>query len=91
LCPVGWHIPSGEDWSALTDFLGGTTIAGGKLKEAGTTHWFNPNTGASNLSGFTGIPGGYRFEEFSDKTYTGNWWSSEVPLTYKLEYNKLIL
>ena len=60
VCPSGWHLPSDAEWTALTTFLGGVSIAGGKMKEAGTAHWSSPNTGATNSSGFTALPGGYR-------------------------------
>ena len=78
LCPVGWHVPSDSEWTILTDFLGGLNVAGGKLKETGTTHWISPNTGATNESGFTGLPGGYRNYDgqFYHMGYSGNWWSS---------------
>jgi uncharacterized protein (TIGR02145 family) len=60
ICPPGWHIPSDAEWTVLTDFLGGVSVAGGKLKEAGTAHWIAPNTGATNVSGFTALPAGRR-------------------------------
>jgi uncharacterized protein (TIGR02145 family) len=60
LCPAGWHVPSDGEWTALTTFLGGESIAGGKMKSTGTTLWASPNTGATNVSGFTGLPGGFR-------------------------------
>ena len=60
VCPDGWHVPGDTEWTQLTDYLGGGGIAGGKLKEAGTTHWNSPNEGATNESGFTGLPGGVR-------------------------------
>ncbi|HEX2921856.1 MAG TPA: fibrobacter succinogenes major paralogous domain-containing protein [Bacteroidales bacterium] len=60
LCPVGWHAPSDEEFQELTDCLGGSQVAGGKLKEAGMLHWQAPNTGATNESGFTALPGGMR-------------------------------
>jgi hypothetical protein len=61
-----------------TDFSGGENLAGGKLKEMGITHWRNPNTGATNESGFTALPAGYRSYNaaFADSSYTGLWWSS---------------
>ncbi len=75
LAPAGWHIPTEIEWTSLTTYLGGETIAGGPLKETGTAHWATPNTGATNSSGFTGLPAGYRanFGSFSNVT-TGAWW-----------------
>ena len=58
VCPTGWHLPSDAEWTELSDFLGGTNIAGGKLKETGCGHWKCPNSGATNESGFTALPGG---------------------------------
>lgn len=83
LCPAGWHIPSGEELTILEEFLGGYYIAGGKLKEAGTSHWEYPNTGATNESGFTGLPGGYRGNNgmFYGKGIRSSWWSSS-PYAY---------
>ena len=60
LCPPGWHVPSDEEWAVLTAYLGGKAIAGGKMKTAGTRHWSGPNAGATNASGFTGLPAGFR-------------------------------
>lgn len=62
-CPSGWHLPSDAEWTELTDYLGGETLAGGKMKETGYTHWISPNEGATNSSGFTGLPGGYRLSD----------------------------
>jgi len=68
ICPIGWHIPTASEWNALVAFLGGQLAAGGPMKETGLDHWSSPNTGATNESGFTGLPGGYRYDlgEFDD-------------------------
>ena len=78
VCPTGWHLPSDAEWTELTDYLGGTSVAGGKLKETGTTHWVSPNTGATNETGFTALPGGYRgYVGYFDGIGTnGYWWSA---------------
>jgi len=60
LAPLGWHVPSDNEWRTLVDRLGGNEIAGGKMKEVGTGHWKSPNTGATNRSGFSALPGGGR-------------------------------
>jgi len=76
-CPEGWHLPSITEWNILRDYLGGyLSSAGGKLKETGTAHWSSPNTGATNETGFTALPGGvrdYAFRSIYDKGY---WWCS---------------
>lgn len=79
VCPAGWHVPTDADWTTLTNFLGGDSIAGGKMKEAGIAHWVGPNTGATNESGFTGLPEGGRFSNgrFKGIGTRGGWWSSE--------------
>ena len=78
ICPTGWHIPTDSEWTILSDFLGGESIAGGKMKEVGTTHWSSPNTDATNSSGFTGLPGGLRSSNgfYYSIGSTGYWWSS---------------
>ncbi len=60
VCPNGWRVPTSEDWDTLTNFLGGLPVAGGKMKDVGTNLWQSPNQNASNSSGFTGLPGGFR-------------------------------
>jgi uncharacterized protein (TIGR02145 family) len=77
LCPAGWHVPSLEEWTTLTDFVGGKT-AGGKLKERGNQYWMSPNAGATNETGFTALPGGSRgsLGSFMDEGLRGYWWSS---------------
>jgi uncharacterized protein (TIGR02145 family) len=78
LAPIGWHIATDEDWNTLISYLGGDSAAGGKLKEKGTGHWAVPNIGATNESGFTAIPGGYRhrYGEFFEIGQSSNLWSS---------------
>jgi uncharacterized protein (TIGR02145 family) len=78
ICPTGWHVPNNIEFSTLMSNLGGDDIAGGKLKETGTTHWASPNTEATNESGFTALPGGYRGYEGSYYFvgYTGYWWTA---------------
>ncbi len=82
LCPTGWHIPVSTEWTTLSDYLGGASVAGGKLKEFGTMHWNYPNSGATNETGFTALPGGYRLYDGTFR-YNGEyayWWTStEVP------------
>jgi uncharacterized protein (TIGR02145 family) len=83
VCPTGWHLPSVTEWTYLKDFLGGDNLAGGSLKETGTAHWALPNTGATNISGFTGLPaggrGGFASAGFSGMFTWGHWWSSTTP------------
>lgn len=77
LCPTGWHVPSLTELTTMISYIGVEDIAGGKLKEVGTTHWKAPNTGADNESGFTAMPGGYRPAGACSSIRTkGFWWSS---------------
>jgi uncharacterized protein (TIGR02145 family) len=83
ICPAGWHLPTDEEWTILTAFLGGESIAGGKMKatgtfEAGTGLWYAPNEGATNSSGFTVLPGGIRDYNgsFYDMGSYAYFWSS---------------
>jgi len=78
VCPTGWHVPTDDDWTTLTTFLGGEDVAGGKLKETGTSHWLAPSTGVTNESNFTALPGGYRNFDgtFGYLPSRGFWWSS---------------
>jgi uncharacterized protein (TIGR02145 family) len=89
LCPEGWHVPTEADWIILITFLGGTDFAGGKMKTTGTSLWNIPNEGATNESGFSGVPGGYRYADSMSSVYftklgeTCQWWSQTVaPSTY---------
>jgi len=100
LCPEGWRVPNEEDWNILAEYLGGKDKAGGKLKESGTNHWSSPNTGATNKSRFTALPGGNRGDDGFDGNFTkisthGYWWSSDEytheyayfrSISYKSEY-----
>lgn len=76
ICPEGWHVPTDEEWSTLINFLSGELSAGGKMKEEGSAHWISPNIGATNSSGFTGLPGGCRLSSsFSALGDFGYFWS----------------
>ncbi|MDD3711474.1 MAG: fibrobacter succinogenes major paralogous domain-containing protein [Patescibacteria group bacterium] len=76
LCPSGWHIPTDAEFVTLTNFLGGLSVAGGKMKETGTSHWTSPNTGATNESNFTALPGGSRTSSFAQIGSNGSFWTS---------------
>jgi uncharacterized protein (TIGR02145 family) len=90
-CPEGWHLPSDAEWEQLLNHLGGSTTAGGKMKETGTTHWASPNTGATNESTFTGLAGGiYKFAYgVHSIKYYGFWWSSTESNTDNAWYRNL--
>jgi uncharacterized protein (TIGR02145 family) len=77
LAPTGYHVPTDAEWTTLTTCLGGVSVAGGKMKETGTALWISPNN-ATNSSGFTGLPGGYRYNNgtFNSVGSIGIWWSS---------------
>jgi uncharacterized protein (TIGR02145 family) len=60
ICPLGWHVPTDAEWTTLTTELGGESVAAGKMKSIGTSFWNSPNQGATNESGFSGLPGGSR-------------------------------
>jgi uncharacterized protein (TIGR02145 family) len=77
VCPEGWHIASDNEWMLLTNYLGGIKKAGGKLKATKTNYWQAPNVGATNISGFSALPGGYRdFDgSFYLRGYQGFFWS----------------
>lgn len=86
IAPKGWHVPTDGEWNIMEKYLDNTvdttatgmvgTDIGGKLKETGTTHWESPNTGATNMSGFTALPGGYRAGTFFGIGSNGCWWSA---------------
>lgn len=103
LCPDGWHIPSDLDWMKLEEEVESTTgtfwaasgyrgtDAGGNLKESGNTHWASPNTGATNSSGFTGLPGGYVniTPEFQHISIQSMFWTSSLFSVYPLYRNMM--
>jgi len=85
LCPNGWHVPSDSEWTVLTNYLGGESIGGGILKTTGTFEaanglWTSPNAGATNSSGFSGVPGGFRFNDAESYDFGnwGYWWTSSA-------------
>ncbi|MDD4148632.1 MAG: FISUMP domain-containing protein [Bacteroidales bacterium] len=97
LCPSGWHLPTDAEWNQLANYFVDIATEGGKLKEAGTTHWNSPNTGATNETGFTALPGGQRDESstFGNLKQVGHWWSAteddpeyeNYGLTWELRYD----
>jgi uncharacterized protein (TIGR02145 family) len=80
LCPNGWHVPIDDEWTNSTNYLGGESVAGGKMKTTGTTFWNSPNTGATNESGFSALPGGFRISNgsFGLIRTTAFFWSATV-------------
>jgi uncharacterized protein (TIGR02145 family) len=80
MAPTGWHVSSDAEWTILAAFLGGDSVAGGKIKESGYLHWASPNTGGTNESGFTAFAGGSRTGDASGAFYGlgqyGNLWTS---------------
>jgi uncharacterized protein (TIGR02145 family) len=91
LAPSDWNVPSVADWSLLFNYLGGINIAGGEMKEAGLNHWLDPNTDATNNSGFTGLPGGYRPTNTlgQNLTGTGHWWCSDYLAPFAANFFQL--
>jgi uncharacterized protein (TIGR02145 family) len=84
IAPPGWHVPTEAEWVTLSDYLGGTFYTSGKLKESGLTHWKTPNAGATNSSGFTGLPGGARgfnTGDFQQLYEFGYFWSNTMSNT----------
>jgi uncharacterized protein (TIGR02145 family) len=78
IAPTGWHVATDGEWHVLNLYLGGDIVSGGKLKETGTAHWLGSNTGATNSTGFTALPGGNRnsIGSWGDLGFWGYWWSS---------------
>ena len=79
LCPSGWHVSTDEEWTQLTEYLGGESAAQNKLKEMGSSHWLTPNTESSDEFGFTALPGGHRWDDagwFDGNGLESYWWTS---------------
>jgi uncharacterized protein (TIGR02145 family) len=91
IAPAGWHVPSDAEWQTLVDYLGGQVVAGGKMKEVGTTHWWYPS-GATNESGFTALPGGLRgnFGVYSSMGNYAQFWSSTENYSNLAWYHYLV-
>lgn len=89
LCPSGWHVPSHTEWTDMISLTGDMSEAGGRMKETGTLHWLDPNTGATNESGFTAVPGGIRTVSgyFQGACTTGRWWKSTEGDVIELSYD----
>jgi uncharacterized protein (TIGR02145 family) len=96
LCPVGWHIPSDSNWTTLGKFLGGDSLAAGRMKtigtiQSGTGLWQEPNSGATNISGFTALPAGIHYS-FGPFVYLGEgtvWWSSTEESNSEIWYRSM--
>jgi len=91
LCPAGWHVSTNEDWLKLESWLGGEKIAGGKLKDTGTLHWSEPNSGATNEIHFNALPGGSRYTNglFLTIKNMGYWWSPGETNTFNNWYRSI--
>lgn len=91
ICPPGWHLPTDEETMAMVTFLGGLEVAGGKMKETGTVHWISPNSGATDVSGFTALPASFRDYLGSFSTPLGErasiWTSTQNGSTYAWDYS----
>jgi uncharacterized protein (TIGR02145 family) len=96
IAPQGWHIPTRDEFDTLSNWLGGELVAGGKLKESGTANWSAPNTDATNESGFTALPGGWRLNmgNFFYMNQSSFWWTksndflpSSMATSFGTDYN----
>lgn len=86
LCPTGWHVPSDDEWTTLTEYVGGSAVTGSILKEFGTTHWQAPNANTNDEIGFTALPNGFRKNNgnYFQLGESGNWWTAT-----EREYNNM--
>ncbi len=97
VCPVGYHVPTDSEWTVLGNYLGGNSIAGGKLKETDTIHWFPPNTGADNSSGFTALgageweSGNFQFMKMSAVLWSSTQTNSILAIYRYIQYNSASL
>lgn len=100
VCPTGWHIPSDFEWMCMEMNLGMSlsdaqstgsrgTDEGGQLKETTTAHWNSPNTGATNSSGFTALPGGQWAGTYGSINNSGSWWCATESTTTNARYRQL--
>jgi uncharacterized protein (TIGR02145 family) len=89
ICPEGWHVPIDAEWTFLTNYLGGLSIAGGKMKSIGNSFWNTPNNGATNESGFSSLPGGWRGNVFYELGTDARIWSSTTDPSGNIIYRRL--
>lgn len=87
ICPTGWHVPTYSEWTTLTDAIGGTSVAGGLLKETAYDHWYSPNTGASDNYGFSARGGGYYNGGFLNLRAISRWWADNTLQYIQMNYN----
>src|SRR4030042_1423566 len=94
LAPLGWHVPTQEEWTTLIEYLGGEEKAGGRMKEAGLVYWNSPNADATNLSGFSARAGGGR-DCFCSGTHglkdKGYWWTATASDNKDMAYYHMLV
>jgi uncharacterized protein (TIGR02145 family) len=92
LCPTGWHVPTNDDITELVNYVGGSGVAGGRLKEINTVHWNTPNTGATDKFDFTARAGGKRAADgiFDFVKVEANWWTATEYSTLNASYLNIL-